>query len=366
MIRIACIGLFLLFPVASADAEDASLLAREFAAEQRTMLDAELKQTPILSARPIDEIVRLEISDKQVRFHLLATDAEDGATIPLQGVNGVCQIQRFGMSSVDGPLSVTVHVFDEKRLRAVNVTLSSIASRTGLDILLESPGVSVMTQLVSMEQSPLNGEEIAARLYVQAQREDGIDAERGVALEAETPAELIDQNHAQLIECAAEGLKAVRGMHLLSAMSERQVRHLLVSDARIPAALERQLRDAIAAIAADAESGEATLRAVLERDGPTAAAALSRMSREGWSADLTMRVDTVMAPHLPDDPRVAEAVKTEPARLIDLLYWPDASTREAVVQKLDAITDGPIDFDPQADPYEQADKIEALRAKWAD
>lgn len=359
MIRLACI-LVLHASLAFAEPNDAAELTREFLAEQQQALDREVKQRPVLAARPLDQIIRLDFEDRQLRMALLPSDIKDSATIPLKGVNGVCQVQRGG----DNPntWTATVFAFDRANARSVSLFLSPAAGRTKLDVVIQKPGKSMTTQIIVVKTNLFDDDDVGARMYFQSSDEEGGTSAPNAVLVAATPADLFSENHDQVVECAGEGFRLLRAMHVLAGMSGRQVSHLLVSEVAIAPATEKALLSAIKAMESDPDAGETQLKSVLDDAGAPAAAALLKMPREGWSAELTMRIDNLLAPYLPDDPGLSAELDADPSRLVDLLYWPDASVRAAVAKRLAALPAAKIEIDPHVDPYTIADKIEALRA----
>lgn len=359
MLRLACV-ILLHASLAFAEPGDAGDLTREFLAEQQQTLDREVKQGPLLPSRPIEQIFGIDIEDRQLRLRLLPSDINDSATIPLKGVNGVCQIQRAGGDV--NMWTATVFAFDRAKARSVSLFLSPAAGRTKLDVVIERPGTSMTSQIIISRNNPFDEDDVGARMYFQTTNEEGMTSAPNAVLIAATPADLFSENHEQMVECVGEGFRLLRAMHALSGMSERQVGHLLISEVAMPPEIERDLNAAMQAVQADPDAGEKQLQSVLDRAGAPAAAALLKMPRETWSADLTMRIDNLLAPYLPDDPGLESELDADPSRLVDLLYWPDAPVRAAVAKRLAALPAAKVDIDPNVDPYTIADKIEALRA----
>ncbi len=365
MVRLLCIAVALASSVAFGDADDKPETRESFLQDQQNALQAELAEAPILPARTLGEVFKVEIVDGQMQFQLLAKDVLESAVIPLKEVQGICKVQRLNIPQSDHSFNISVHVIDKEKARAVGVEILSIATHTDFTIVVQSPGAAVTTEINASRANPVTGDETAARLYVQAENDDGTLDKPRAAIEAETPAQLIDENHDQLLESGSEGFRVVRAMHLLAGISERQVRQLLIADGAVDPRIDQQLKHAVALIDIDPEAGERELRDVLEHSGPSAAAALARGSRGGWTPDQIMRVDTILSPYLPDDPRAAETIKDSPARLIDLLYWPDARIREVVYRRLQAKAPAIGAFDPNKDPYTQFTTIEAMRSSFA-
>jgi hypothetical protein len=365
MIRASWMILLVSTAIVSAEPPAPVTPEQEFIAEQLATMDLELRNGNPLPARPLSEIVRLKLVDGEFKFEILATDVGEVATIPLKDVKGVCQIQRFGnLMPSPNMVRISIHVVDVQRARSTDIGLNNIG-KLQFDVVMSSPDLSITTQMSAPTRGPFGASDDEPMFHVQVVDEDGSRTTPSIRRTAESFAKLIDENHAQLLESTGEALRLLRSIHLLSSLSEAEARQMLATNKPAGADVEQRISAAIEKVKADPDAGEAQLEAVLKASGPAAASVLARAPREGWSADVTMRIDNVLAPFLLQNSDAAAKVNAQPERLVDLFYWPDQEIRAGAFERLKALTSAKIDFDPAGDPYSQFDRIEALRAELA-
>lgn len=332
-----------------------------FIAEQLAELEQEGQVGTVLKARPLDQIIKLEFEDGELRCRLLAQDAGEQATIPLEGVRGICQILRLGDHlPMPDAVRVSIHTLDAEDAKAINVEIVNIG-RLQLDVVLNTPSVAMTTQMMLPDAGGVVLDENEPGFHVQIVSDMEQTSTPSIHRTAATVGRLIDENHSQLTESIGEALDLLKARHLLSGMSEREVQNMFASNAPTDHEVMVQVEQAVNALMAESEVGEERLRELLKTRGMLAVTALSRLPREKWSADLTMRVDNALAPYLVQTSQAAGNVNSNPVRLVDLLYWPDAGIRSSALARIKELASPETDFNPAGDPYKQAARIEALR-----
>lgn len=360
------LSLFVLLAAGSASAQQATPPTPEqvFLAGQLAALEELRRAGNLQPERSLSEILRLRLADGQIVPELLASDKKEEAIFPLKDMKGICQVQRFGrVLPVPNAMRLSVHVVDPKTARSIEINLSTIG-RFQFDVIVSSAEqVTITTQMNAPIKGTFMGDDMEPRFYVQVIDEKGSQSTPSIQRSAETVAKLFDENHAQLLESMGEGLRLLRAMHLLSGLSEEEARQMLAANKPASSQVQKDIAAAVEQMKVEPEVGEKQLAALLKAGGPAAASALAKTSREGWSADVTMRIDNLLAPFLLEESNTSGHVNSKPHRLIDLLYWPDGEIRKAALERIQSLTDRRIELDPTADPYASFEKIERFRAE---
>lgn len=334
-----------------------------FIAESEAQLAEFNQAAQNAQAQRVEDLVRLTIRDGVFKLDLQPAAPSEGSGVPLKGVEGYLIVDR--VDPIYGP-NARLFVLDRAAKRTTHVQLLSGPFQFGFSVDVNTPtmATSAQFQTRSPDMADENGES-AASLLVQMFPDDtdlSVDGSDRLSVFAPDAASLIEQNHDLVLASCGPGLEAIHAMHLLAGKSDRQVRQIVASTLQVAPELQARVEQIVKEMAAAPESGESKLNAVLDQHGLSASMALARVSRDGWSADMTMRIDSALAKFLPDDPGQTEKQLTNPTLFIDLLYWPDESVRRAVLTHLQTLRKLPVEIDPAADPYEQARKIESLRA----
>lgn len=341
----------------------------QFLAQQRQSLAADADHRKRHAPMRVDEVFTLSIVDGQINVEILIKDDAEELIVPLRGVEGVCTIQRQSFGVNGGNLfNLTVHVLDPARLQSELIQITSHPFGFNLNATVERPTDSMMAQLIVFDpDSPMAAENVGARLYLQESTETDQTLIDKLEVVADTPAQLFQENQDAVQFAFSEGFRQLRAVHLLAGLSDRQIEQLLAASAVVPAEVSDEIAAAVKRIPTDSAGGEMALTSTLDSAGPAGVAALMKLPRGDWSADLTMRIDTILARYMPDDPSSIELANREPGRLIDLLYAPNAKVRTTVFERLRALPSFPSDlsasFDAARDPYQQVDVIESLRSR---
>ena len=366
----------------SAPAESAAAADRrgKFLIEQRARLAEMLAQSPRQSPRRAGEVFHLSIVDGHLAAEAGA-DLPDEAIVPLDQGRGVVVFRRNRLNAAaDAPAALNVeylrlHGDDATAPAATSIQLLSVPGDRVLFTLNEqTPDATTDAQIIdiSRDNSDAEGDPPSSKLLFTRRTEidegePGANDERDGKVEhvAPTFAALLAAHHDDVVSAMLEAFTSLRSMHVLSGLSEAQLRQVLATDAPADAKNARAVLAILAMLDGDDAAADAAARKLLAGDGGMSTAiALAAADRRGWSPDRAMKVDALLADVLPLSQRQARRALTSPTRLVDALYWPDATLRRAIKSRLATIVGAPrvADIDADADPYGQTGKIEALRA----
>lgn len=366
MRKLLCVVAGLTAAIAASRAEPPAPITaeQEFLAEQIATLEEESKSGNPVPARPLSQIVRLDLVDGLLQFKLVANDVGDDATIPLKGVRGVCRVQRLGDNlPFPDAMRLSVHALDIEHAKAIQIEIANIG-RLQMDVTVSTPKVSITTQLMTPMAGGIVLEDAEPRFHVQVINETSSESAPSIQRTAASVSRLIDENHDQLLESIGEAMRLMHAAHLLSGMNDLEVKRMLAANTAPDAEVQRAVAEVIHLMQSDPEAAEGQLRKLLDSHGLAAATALARLPRDNWSADVTMRVDNALAPMLAQNSDAPDKVNGQPHRLVDLLYWPDPAIRAAALDRIKSLTSTLIPLDTVRDPYTQADQIEELRARF--
>ena len=248
---------------------------------------------------------------------------------------GTLEVQYIRLDTADAahPRATFIQLMTDPRGLMMTLNEQTLAFTTTAD-------------LIDRPLLPTDSEEVRASLRFKrsaeeeaptTQTEDPQAADdRDAYLTAASFTALLDANHDAVVSTMAEGLTSLRAMHVLSGLSDGQARQLMNGGDAANADVTRGVAGVIDALRADGSAAVDASVAKLSALGPTAVAALGAADRKGWSPDLKMSVDTVLAQVASIPASRAQLLLATPARLIDLLYSPDAGVRKSAAQRLDA------------------------------
>lgn len=364
----------------SAPAESAAAGERraKFLIDQRAALVEQLDKHEKIAARRADQVLTLGIVDGHLSI-ALAADLSDEASVPLAEGRGAIafHVLRAGPPGAE-PVTfieaqyLRLHGDDATAPAATFIQLMTSPLNAQITLAEQTPEASTDAQLIDTPRDasdeggdPPMSKLIFTRTTELDENEPGANQEREGRVQhvAPTFAALIETRHDDVVSAMFEAFTSFRAMHVLSGLSETQLRQVLATDAPADARNGDAVKAMLATLDADDESASATAsKRLAGPDGMAIAIALAAADRHGWSPDRAMKVDALLADVLPLSQKQARRVLATPTRLVDALYWPDAAVRKSIQKRLASVAPRVSDIDPDADPYAQAGKIEAIRA----
>lgn len=343
--------------------------AANFVFEQRQAMRNARTEAQAMPAKPIDSFIRFDVVDGHLRTTLLNAEGPPEQTFdPEAGGDSVFRLtvqKDTGVPNVVA-FSATLMKLDPATPRSIFVQLLPAPLQVNLSITEETLGGTTTVQLIENAAPNFNidGSESNVRLYLAKDSADETVAGAGngrMSLLEPTFADLIEKHHDDVVATVGEGLTTLRAMHVLAGVGQDEAKAIFEADRKIDQATRRELHGMVDSIRRDGNAAVLTARPRLRELGSAAAAELARFPRDGWSADLSLNVDALTAGMMPVANSRGASLLASPARLIDLLYSPDANLRAEAKVRLERLLDRKIAIDTGRDPYADADAIESLR-----
>lgn len=358
--------------VSTAFAQDATAPPEDdrtiFAREQRESIRTVATEQKAVPPRPIDSLIRLDLENGRLTATLVDPNTPESQVFARPDDPDMAfrlDVQRL---SVDPPvIALRQHFirFDPATTRAMNVELLTAVTTVNLSITHESLAGTTTVQLIE-NASPgfIGADPSTARLYLQRDAENETNQDPGVGemnFVEGSFAEIIDSHHDDAVAMLGEGLTAIRGMHVLAGIGQKEAAAIFDAGREVTDATKAELTQLVERIRNDGSAALDEARPRLRKLGASAAAELARMPREGWSADLALNVDALTAGLLPSANEQSAGLLSSPSRLVDLLYSPSPDIRRDAHARLEKLLRRTIELDVTLDPYDNASKIESLR-----
>lgn len=350
----------------------------QFVLEQRIALDDMLKQQPKLAARSPENVVRVSVKDGHLTLEP-GPNLPDECVVPLTEGRGAITFRRSHAG--DGETAFTavelrylrLHGDDATAPAATSIMLSTSPMNVQVALYEMTPEAMTDGQLIDTARDatedggdPPNSKLTFKRTSELDENDAGGHAEQegGVDHVEATFATLIERHHDDVVIAMAEGFTSLRAMHVLTGLTEPQVRQVLGTDAPVSSQAQQSVATILDELRQRGPDAAEPIGKQLAKDNLAAAIALAGADRAGWSADLTLLVDSVLADALPLPQRQARRALATPTRLVDALYWPDVSVRRLAKSRLESLDAEKrlSTFDADGDPYPQAATIESFRA----
>lgn len=142
----------------------------------------------------------------------------------------------------------------------------------------------------------------------------------------------------------------------------------LSDDATVDTDVAKQVNDLVAQLAAAEPDARDKAFASLQSLGEPGTVALSRIDRNGLSAEQNSQIDLLLAARIPGSMDDIKRLGNDPSFLVDCLYLADADLRQVAFKRLLATSKLPLEFDANGSDSARRKQVTAIRAqvlKWA-
>ena len=336
----------------------------QFAAAQMADVAELGRDSPSDAPRKLSDVVDFEWIDNR----LLPTTSLTGnfqLCQPLIGDTARCLIQRIQQRSSSYIFEMQLKRFDPKTLAVESIRISRFGNGTLMSLTVVDMTETLMIQITDTQSPDENGEPSPIRLFwqvtpTQADDEDS-EPKPMTKLEAPTLLEMIREQRHEAVPMLRRLFNSIRRPDIigraLNPLWIRTVRPWIKS----PPAILEKVTALVAQLDAEEYADRQKAFDLLSAMDEEARLVLISLDQSSLSYEQRSSISALLEQVREVDSEEIDRISNSATDLVDGLYAPSPTVREAIRSRIESLTKSKLDIDTNAEP--SIEVVESIRAK---